>query len=92
MLAGASAASSTFGSVVEDVETVVGVSSGAAVALEMTIASACRDGCRKCFACRRIRVCQNALHIGLRHAMVSINTVHDVCNVIYVGLKAHRRP
>ena len=44
MLAGASATSSTIGNVVEDVETVVGASSGAALALEMTIASACCNG------------------------------------------------
>ena len=41
MLAGASAASTMIGSVVEDVEMAVGASSGAAFALEMTIASAC---------------------------------------------------
>ena len=39
MLAGASAASRTIGSVVEDVKTVVGASSVAAFSLEMTIAS-----------------------------------------------------
>ena len=44
MLAGASAASSTIGGVVVDVETVVGASSGAAFAFEMTIASARRKG------------------------------------------------
>ena len=42
MLAGAPAASSTNGSVVEDVETVTGASSVAALALEVTIASARR--------------------------------------------------
>ena len=41
MLAGASTASTMIGSVVEDVEMAVDVSSGAAFALEMTIASAC---------------------------------------------------
>ena len=41
MLAGASAASSMTGSVVEDVETVIGASSVATFALELTIASAC---------------------------------------------------
>ena len=44
MLAGASAASRTIGSVVEDVKTVVGASSVAAFSLEMTIASVCHDG------------------------------------------------
>ena len=88
MLAGASAASSTIGGVVVDVETVIGASSGDAFAFEMTIASACREGDKKCCACGRVCVYQNTLHIGLRHAMDSINTVDDVSCVIYTGLKA----
>ena len=47
MLAGASTASSRVGSVVEDIETVAGASSGAAFALEMTIASVRCDDVNK---------------------------------------------
>ena len=82
MLAGASAASSTIGGVVVDVETVVGASSGAAFAFEMTIASARRKGDKKCCACGRVCVYKMTLHMGLRHAMDSINTVDDVSCVI----------
>ena len=46
MLAGASAASSTIGSVVEDVETVVGASSFDALALEATIVRIARFALR----------------------------------------------
>ena len=82
MLAGASAASGTIGSVVEDVETVVGAISGDALAFEMTIASACRDTCKKCGACGRVCVCQETLYMGLMHDMGSNNSVYDVCCVI----------
>ena len=61
MHAGASEASSTIGSVVEDVETVVGASSGAVFALDMSIASACVLGCKKCCACAGESVYQNTL-------------------------------
>ena len=78
MLAGAPAASSTIGSVVEDVETAVGASSGAALALEVTMASDVRDGCKKCGACGRVCVCQYTLCMGLMHGMDSNNSPHDV--------------
>ena len=78
MLAGASAASSMMGSVVEDVKLVIGASSVAAFALELTIASACRDGCKKCCACRRVCVCQYTLSMGLMHDMDSNNSPYDV--------------
>ena len=81
MLAGASAASSMMGSVVEDVETVIGASSVAAFALELTIASACCDGCEKCCACRRVcvSVCHEyTLPMGLMHDMDSNNSPYDV--------------
>ena len=41
MLAGASAASTTMGSVVEDVKTVTGASTGAALPLEMAVGASC---------------------------------------------------
>ena len=78
MLAGAPTASSTIGSVVEDVETAVGASSGAALALEVTMASDVRDGCKKCCACGRVCVCQYTLYMGLMHVMDSNNTLYGV--------------
>ena len=78
MLAGAPAASSTTDSVVEDVETVADVSFGAALALEMTIATACCDGCKKCCACGRVCVCQETLCMGLMHVMDSNDSLYDV--------------
>ena len=79
MLAGAPTASSTIGSVVEDVETAVGASSGAALALEVTMASDVRDGCKKCCACGRVCVCEYTLSMGLMHDMDSNNSPYDVC-------------
>jgi hypothetical protein len=78
MLAGAPAASSTIGSVVEDVETAVGVSSGAVFPLEVTIASDVRDGCKKCCACGRVCMCQYTLYMGLMHVMDSNNSLYGV--------------
>ena len=85
MLAGTSAASTTMGSVVEDVETVVGTSSDSAFALETTIASAWPDSCKKCCACGRICMCQNTLYMDLMHVMDSNNSVYDVSSAFYAG-------
>ena len=69
------------------VETVADVSFGAALALEMTIASACCDGCKKCCACGRVCVCQETLCMGLMHVMDSNNSLYDVFSVNYAGSK-----
>lgn len=78
MLAGGSTASSMMGSVVEDVKLVIGASSVAAFALELTIASACCHGCKKCCACGRVCVCQYTLSMGLMHDMDSNHSPYDV--------------
>ena len=75
MLAGASAASSTIGSVVEDVEMAVGASSGAALALEVTIASACCDGVKKlsavCRVCVRYVCCVMVLKCPIDYSHIT---------------------
>ena len=87
MLAGASAASSMTGSVIEDVETVIGASSVAAFALDMTFDSALAVDCKKCCACGRGSVCQKSLYMGLMHVMDSNNSLYDVFSVNYAGSK-----
>jgi hypothetical protein len=78
MLAGASAASSMIASVVEDVETVVGTSSGAALALEVTIAFACRGGCRKCWIASG-RVCASTLCTRVYCVLWTLITLYMMC-------------
>ena len=71
MLAGASAASSMIGSVVEDVETVADVSSSAALALEMTTPPRAVCSPMKCGACGRVCMRQYTFCMRLMHVVVS---------------------
>ena len=81
MLAGASAASSMIGSVVEDVETVVDASSFDALALEASIVLTCPFCSKKCMSCGRGGGSQYTLYMGVMHVMDSNNSVHDVSSV-----------